>query len=342
VEVTLVDRPERLRMSGIRPLLSLCIPTYNRGPFLGSLLDTIAATLPVGEQQIEILVSDNASADDTTSVVELAQAKLPQLRYLRNASNIGAVPNILSLMDASCGKYVWLFGDDDVFLPGGLAAVLAAVSEDPDYIVLNFSLMNRDGSSRAIRRYHSIRGDRPLRSHDEVMALFGMSLGLIDSVVFRREKLFSISRADYLRHAESGLSPLYAALHVASKGSIGRYVSQAVFDYRSDNSDHAPTPEQWTKVYGHDTRALLNEMRTKGYSVAACRLFCRDMIWKFYLPIILGNRIQGKDTVGYYRSLWRDYRDIPLAWGAMLTMLIPSSGARAIRSTWRYMWRRRG
>jgi glycosyltransferase involved in cell wall biosynthesis len=70
-------------MTGEPPTLSLCIPTHNRARFLEYLLNRFLEwpALPFG---YEIVVSDNASSDDTKEVVEKALARLPHLRYLRH------------------------------------------------------------------------------------------------------------------------------------------------------------------------------------------------------------------------------------------------------------------
>lgn len=47
------------------------------------------------ESQIEIIVSDNASTDDTTDIIRSFQTKYPWIRYYRNDSNIGAGRKLL-------------------------------------------------------------------------------------------------------------------------------------------------------------------------------------------------------------------------------------------------------
>ena len=48
-----------------------------------------------------------------------------RLRYIRNAQNIGPDANFLQCFEQACGKYVWLFSDDDLIVPGGLAKILS-------------------------------------------------------------------------------------------------------------------------------------------------------------------------------------------------------------------------
>jgi len=117
-----------------RPLLTLAIPTYNRSANLALLLGMIApqlAELP----QIELIVSDNASPDDTEQVMRQFLAEGLQCRYIRNATNIQADPNFLQCYAKATGKYVWIFGDDDVIFPGALAHIVRYLQQEEADIV---------------------------------------------------------------------------------------------------------------------------------------------------------------------------------------------------------------
>ena len=70
-----------------RPLLSICIPTRNRSPLLSKMLENIVS-LPtfLGSDEIEVVISDNASDDDTREVVMRHVEKFPgKIRYFCNS-----------------------------------------------------------------------------------------------------------------------------------------------------------------------------------------------------------------------------------------------------------------
>jgi glycosyltransferase involved in cell wall biosynthesis len=77
------------------------------------------------ERRVELIISDNASPDETPSLVQDFVAQGLRIRYLRNAENIGPDANFLQCFEQARGKYVWLFSDDDLIIPGGLAKILA-------------------------------------------------------------------------------------------------------------------------------------------------------------------------------------------------------------------------
>lgn len=115
-------------------LLTIAIPTYNRAEHLRAQLERLCSQQHPG---VELLVSDNASADNTREVVASFAGKLPGLTYLRNAENVGFDRNIIRLYAGAKGQYIWFLSDDDAVLPGAVTNVLALlVAQSPTVSVL--------------------------------------------------------------------------------------------------------------------------------------------------------------------------------------------------------------
>jgi glycosyltransferase involved in cell wall biosynthesis len=118
------------------PILSFTIPTYNRSAYLRVLLSSLLEELR-GDSRVEVIVSDNASTDDTPAVVQEMQERGLPLRYIRNEVNLGADANILQCYEQAKSKYVWIFGDDDMVAPDGLRRVLSTLdTQDYDLIAI--------------------------------------------------------------------------------------------------------------------------------------------------------------------------------------------------------------
>lgn len=71
-----------------RPLVSICIPTYNRSIYLRQSLERYIVEKEFIDGKVEIVISDNASTDDTKMVVEEYIKKYKNIRYYRNTENI--------------------------------------------------------------------------------------------------------------------------------------------------------------------------------------------------------------------------------------------------------------
>ena len=104
-----------------QPLLTIAIPTYSRAPYLKRALDQLRLEVIRHHlDNIEIVVSDNASPDNTRQVVEDARSPEFEIRYLRNSDNIGPDANIAQCFNTAKGYYVLILGDDDLFYDGSL------------------------------------------------------------------------------------------------------------------------------------------------------------------------------------------------------------------------------
>ena len=119
-----------------RPLLTIAIPTFNRAHFLRELLSVLFDQL-IGQPRVELIVSDNASPDETPALLKEYQDRGLQIRSIRNETNIGADANFLQCFELARGKYVWIVGDDDIIPSGALDRVLYFLdSGDFDLIFL--------------------------------------------------------------------------------------------------------------------------------------------------------------------------------------------------------------
>lgn len=99
-------------------LLSICIPTYNRGYVLNDTLERITND-PEFDDEVEIIISDNCSTDDTVSVVSKYQQIHDNIRYYCNDKNVKDL-NFMRALSYGNGEYLKLINDYIYFLPGGL------------------------------------------------------------------------------------------------------------------------------------------------------------------------------------------------------------------------------
>jgi glycosyltransferase involved in cell wall biosynthesis len=94
--------------------VSVCIPAYNAGKYLSYTIDSIVNQT---FKNIEIIISDNASNDNTPDIVEAYMHQDSRIKYRRNNSNIGYVRNIASVVDASQNEIIAIFHADDIYDP---------------------------------------------------------------------------------------------------------------------------------------------------------------------------------------------------------------------------------
>lgn len=90
-------------------MLSICIPTYNRGKVLVKNLNHLSS---FKSEEIEIVVSDNCSPDDTEERTK--KIKDPRIKYYKNERNLGFDKNLLKCCERAKGIYSLFLSDEDI------------------------------------------------------------------------------------------------------------------------------------------------------------------------------------------------------------------------------------
>ncbi len=132
-----------------RPFVSVCIPTYNRARFL---LDAIGSALSQPFADLEVVVVDDGSTDDTPAV--LARVTDPRVRVFRQPENAGRSRTRNRAVFESRGEFVLWLADDDVLVPETLTRYARAIADDPglDIVYGNLQLFD-DGTGEDLAPY---------------------------------------------------------------------------------------------------------------------------------------------------------------------------------------------
>jgi len=110
----------------MKPLVTIAIPTCNRSAYLRETLESVCLQ---DYDNLEVLVSDNGSEDDTASVVADISKRLRGIRYRRNATRSPLIPHFNQILAEARGEYFVLLSDDDRVSPNfisSLAGILTA------------------------------------------------------------------------------------------------------------------------------------------------------------------------------------------------------------------------
>ncbi|OGG85496.1 hypothetical protein A2392_03350 [Candidatus Kaiserbacteria bacterium RIFOXYB1_FULL_46_14] len=180
------------------PILSICIPTYNRAHHLANALESILCQLEDSHELsplVEVVVSDNASLDDTRSVVLHYQSLIPNLIYSRNEENIGFDYNTLRAVQSATGTYCWYLGDDDIIINGALNVVVG-ICRDLTFDIggTNIELLTKESDWKKRRIYTP---DDTVVMHDPNKYYFnGYCQGTLSALIFRRDSWLEVVPKD--------------------------------------------------------------------------------------------------------------------------------------------------
>jgi len=121
----------------MKPLVSICIPTYNGA---GTLSRTLDAMVPQLSENIEIIINDDCSNDNTLNIAREYQAGFNTIKVFKNNKNLGMDKNFHKITQLASGKFIWFCGQDDLLGSGVIKQALKMVSNNNIGILnLNFS-----------------------------------------------------------------------------------------------------------------------------------------------------------------------------------------------------------
>jgi glycosyltransferase involved in cell wall biosynthesis len=96
----------------LTPSISCVIPAYNEARSLGALVPEVLTTLQTLSAQVEVIIVDDGSRDDTPAVMHALCARYPQVNYLKLSRNFGKEPALTAGIDAAQGDVVILMDGD--------------------------------------------------------------------------------------------------------------------------------------------------------------------------------------------------------------------------------------
>jgi len=133
----------------MKPILSICVLTYNRPEFLEELLNSIFTLNESFLDQIEIIVIDNGSTDETWKTLDKFSNRKTFMseRFLENKRGSASY---LELIKRANGDFVIFPGDDDVFKTNALSEAIKLLGEfDENYSMIAFGAdtINEHGKS---------------------------------------------------------------------------------------------------------------------------------------------------------------------------------------------------
>lgn len=120
-------------MAGSEPRVTVLVPTYNRAALLRRALDSILAQT---HSDFRLLISDNASDDDTARVCEEYASADSRVEYHRQPVNITPVPNFSWLLSHARTEYVLMVADDDWLATDYIERCLATMDRDPSLAIV--------------------------------------------------------------------------------------------------------------------------------------------------------------------------------------------------------------
>lgn len=116
-------------MTTKKPLVSIVIPTFNRVNLIG---ETLSSALSQSYENIEVIVLDNNSNDNTYEILKNKYEKIPSFKIYRNVVTLDIVRNWRKCFEYSKGEYVLILWSDDLIDPEFISKTQNFLEENPN------------------------------------------------------------------------------------------------------------------------------------------------------------------------------------------------------------------
>jgi abequosyltransferase len=219
--------------------LSICIPTYNFGQFIGDAIESVRKQFVPGT---EIVILDGASTDDTRNVVSRLQVECPYVHYHYQPFKGGIDADIERCVALAHGEYCWLLSADDALLDGALSKIHREIDSTRDVYLGNRILCDKNLQPRRAQSWLTgdfrdfnvnLADDGALLQYFDRAGSIGALFSYMSTIIVRHESWNRIVRDPAL----SGTN--YAHVHrlfsMRSFGGTMGYLASPLVLCRGDN-----------------------------------------------------------------------------------------------------------
>jgi len=230
------------------PLVSVFLITYNQEDFIESAIQSV---LDQDYENLEIVIGDDCSTDNTWRVVQEYQKKFPEkIIAFRNQRTLGITGNSNEVLRRCRGKYIAYLGGDDLFLPGKITAQAAVMEGDPNIVLCYHDVEVFNSEDNRTLRYwnqgpHSAKPIVGLASHVAIELVAKGTFMAAVSVMVRRDAIPSSGYDSRIPVASDWLMWI-EVLAGAPAGSRVEFIPQVLARYRRHDANVTLTALKWS------------------------------------------------------------------------------------------------
>lgn len=178
------------------PLVSVGLPVRNGAEVIEGALRSVLAQ---EHEDLELVISDNASTDGTEEICRSYARGDSRVRYHRQPEHIGALANVVRVMHLARGTFLKWIGDDDWLAPSYLSRCLERLTADDRLILVTTQQVVLDEDSHAQSSAYlgrDLASHRPVERFTEILRLLAEGCLPLDPVhgLMRREPVAAIAR----------------------------------------------------------------------------------------------------------------------------------------------------
>jgi glycosyltransferase involved in cell wall biosynthesis len=185
------------------PLVTIGVLSYNRAGKIGKTIDSI---LRQNYNNIEILISDDASSDGAADVCRKYVEKDSRITFFEHENNIGPYRNYEFLVNQAHGKYFMWMSDDDEIKPNIINRYVEFLENNPEYGLVSGKINYWHG-----RDLTFVEKDLCQESENNLMRVFKYYANVRQGAIF-----YGLMRTEHLKRVKFVKNKLAGDWHVVA------------------------------------------------------------------------------------------------------------------------------
>ncbi len=278
-----------------RPKVSVCIPSYNNSDLIGY---AIRSALGQTYSDIEVIVVDNDSADDSERVVRSLSDE--RVKFSKNSVNIGMTRNWNKCISMASGEFICLLCADDMYLPTFVERTLSMLEMHPNLGFVHCAYKSINEKGEVIGAYRM----QELDTIESGLAFFERIIHgnflVISGTMFRRTCFEELGCFDEkLEYAPDWEMSARISLHY----DVG-YVSQSLACYRFHESNLTKTLMKSNRII-HEGFKTIDSIASDLARVPSLhpRAFDASTLKSEYVMRVMGVRLSSRNSREMRKSI---------------------------------------
>ena len=271
-------------------LLSICIPTFNRADILNKSLETLFNNPDFNLNEIEVIVSDNCSTDNTREIL----LNFPFVKYHRNDVN-ESFYNLTTVLSYASGNYLKLFNDTFCFKPGALKQLISRIKLHKDECKNLFFYPNFIHNQNTVKEINSI---------DAFFSECSYNTTWTASIGFWKKDFDAV--VDKNRHAAQHFPQLEWMYRIVSNGRPTIVYFENLFEIVVPNKKGGYNV---FKTFVQDYLDIIQNEKLYffTYEIEKYRL-CKYFVYSWLITLFVNNKENYSfDTKGVFKILFKKY-----------------------------------
>lgn len=244
-------------------LVTIVIPVHNQIKYIAQ---TVESAFNQSYENCEVILSDDASTDDTPLVIEQLKQKWPRLKALRQPLNLGITRHVASLLKEGTGEFIVRLDSDDLLHEKYVETLIAEMIKNPRCGYAHCAVKEIDSQGNQ-NRLRLLARDSGFQDSDQALHSLSKAYSVAANILmFRRAALEHCGLENF---PHNFAEDWYLAVELADKGWGNIYVADVLASYRvwGSNSRSKRKLDELKGINAVFNNGLRPAFKSRGWSI---------------------------------------------------------------------------